>query len=74
MEKPIWFQRSQLIVMLRATMSTDPFCSDGIRWAAVITAQLVRVLVAEDRFGHALTMSMSKPSILPVSGLREPSR
>ena len=30
-------QRSQVMVMLRATMSTSWFCSTSSRWAAVIT-------------------------------------
>ena len=53
MEKAICFQRSQLIVMLRATMSTslscraDPLCSGD-------HLELVGVLVAEDRLGNGL--------------------
>ena len=60
--------------MLRATMSTDPFCSDGIRWAAVITRSSYAFSSPTIALAIALTMSMSKPSILPVNGLREPSR
>src|SRR3954447_8211908 len=66
------FQRSQLIVMFRATMSTLPSCSTGIRWALEITRSSIfgepKIAVAT-----AFSMSMSKPSIAPVIGLREPS-
>ena len=74
MEKPTWVQRSQVIVMLRATMSTEPFSSDGIRWAAVITRSSYAFSLPVIALAIALTMSMSKPSILPVNGLRDPSR
>ena len=51
MEKAISFQRSQVIVMLRATMSTLVVLSTGSRWAVVIDPQLDLVGVAEDRLG-----------------------
>ncbi len=60
--------------MLRATRSTSPFCSAGMRWAAVITLSWYFVSSPKIALVTALTMSMSKPSIRPFSGLREPSR
>ena len=68
------FQRSQVIVMLRTTMSTRLSFSAGIRSAAEMT--MVSYLLASPKIAlaTAFAMSMSKPSICPVRGLRDESR
>ena len=68
------FQRSQVIVMLRATMSTSWFCSTGIRSAAVMTRSWYLFSSPKIAFATCLTRSMSNPSTCPVTGLRAPSR
>ena len=59
--------------MLRATMSSEPSCSSGMRSSAVMTIcwsfALPKRLVAT-----ALAMSMSKPVICEVNGSRAPKR
>ncbi len=68
------FHRAQVIVMLRATMSTLPSCSTGRRWAAVTTRSSIRSGLPKIACETACSMSMSKPSIWPEIGLRAPSR
>ena len=67
------FQRAQVIVMLRATMSTLLSCSTGSRWAAVTTRSSIRSGSPKIACETACSMSMSKPSICPEIGLRAPS-
>ena len=59
--------------MLRATMSTLPSCSTGIRWAAVITRSSIWFGSPKIACEISCSMSMSKPSIFPEIGLRAPS-
>ena len=59
------FQRSQVIVMLRATMSTSWFCSTGIRSAAVMTRSWYLFSSPKIAFAICLTRSMSNPSTCP---------
>lgn len=66
------FQRLQLIVMFRATMSTVFACSTGSRCGLEMTRNSTLFSSPKIAFATALIMSMSKPSILPVNGLRDP--
>ena len=69
----IFFHRSQVIVMLRATMSTLSSSSSGMRSAVVITRSSTLSGSPKIAWATARSTSMSKPSILPVTGLRAPS-
>ena len=60
--------------MLRTTRSTVFFCSTGIRSAAEMTISSILFSSPKIALATALAMSMSKPSICPLSGLRDPSR
>ena len=66
-------QRTQVIVMLRTTMSTRFSCRALIRSAAEITISSTLLGSPKIAWATVLAMSMSKPSICPVSGFREPS-
>ena len=57
------FQRSQVIVMLRATMSTCPPGGPDSRWAEVMTFSSILFGSPKIACETAWSMSMSKPSI-----------
>jgi len=59
--------------MLRATRSTAPSWSSGIRSAAVMTRYSMRFGSPKIASDTRRAMSMSKPSITPLIGLRDPS-
>ena len=59
--------------MLRATMSTLPSLRTGRRWAAVMTRSSILLGSSKIACETAWSMSMSKPSIRPETGLRAPS-
>ena len=69
-ENAICCQRSQFTVMTSATMSTDPSISAGIRCAYVSTLYSTRFGSPKIAAATWRIRSMSKPSRLPVSGLR----
>ena len=62
-----------VVVMFRATMSTLPSVSTGIRWALVITRSSILFGSPKIASEISFSISMSKPSIAPVTGLRAPS-
>jgi hypothetical protein len=62
------------MVIARTTTSTLLSVNEGMRWAAVMTRSSYLVSSPKMASASALTMSMSKPSILPFRGFREPSR
>jgi len=61
------------MVIARATMSTLPSVRAGIRCAVVMTLNSILLGSPKMAFETALSISMSKPWIWPLSGLREPS-
>ena len=62
------------MVMARATTSTLPSFSTVSRSAAVITRSSILSGSPNRARETAWSTSMSKPSIVPVTGLRAPSR
>ena len=59
--------------MLRATMSTLPSLRAGSRWAAVITFSSTLFGSPKMACETPRSISMSKPSMRPETGLRAPS-
>ena len=73
MEKSICSHLAQLMVIARATMSTLPSVRAGMRCAVVMTRNSILLGSLKMAFETALSISMSKPSIWPLSGFRDPS-
>src|ERR1019366_7104619 len=61
------------MVIASATMSTLPSVRAGMRCAVVMTLNSILLGSLKMAFETALSISMSKPSIWPLSGLRAPS-
>ena len=70
MEKSTSWSRSQLIVIVCATMSTAPDRTSGIRSASEMALNWTLLGLPKIAFAIACTMSMSNPSIFPSRGLR----
>jgi hypothetical protein len=71
LEKLTSFQRAQLAVMVSATMSTEPSAAELTLLSYAMT--LIWILSGSPKMASAICrpMSTSKPSTLPVNGLRE---
>ena len=61
-----------MIVIVCATMSTVPERMSGIRCASEIALNTTWFGLPKMALATARIMSMSKPSICPLSGLRKP--
>jgi len=72
-EKSICCHLVQFMVIARATMSTLPSVRAGMRWAVVMTLYSILLGSPKMALDTALSISMSKPSIWPLSGFRDPN-
>ena len=60
--------------MVRATMSTSPLCTSGMRWAELMALNWMASGSPKMAWATWRSMSMSKPSKVPVDGLTKPIR